>query len=85
MKEVPGCDINLRLRHQFKVATWLRLGLVGFGRDMNFMSQHGLDSLRSRPGWVSYMRFGIATQVLGRDRGVSVGEEEAGRDIDLRL
>ena len=29
-------------------------------------------------------RFGVATKVLGRDRGVSVGKAEAGRDIDLR-
>ena len=27
---------------------------------------------------------GVATKVLGRDRGVSVGRAEAGRDIDLR-
>ena len=28
--------------------------------------------------------FCVRTKVLGRDRGVSVGGEEAGRDIDLR-
>ena len=28
--------------------------------------------------------FDVATKVLGRDRGVSVGGAEAGRDIDLR-
>ena len=28
--------------------------------------------------------FGVATKVSGRDRGVSVGGAEAGRDIDLR-
>ena len=28
--------------------------------------------------------FGVATKVLGRDRGVSVGRAEAGRDINLR-
>ena len=28
--------------------------------------------------------FGVATKVLGCDRGVSVGRVEAGRDIDLR-
>ena len=28
--------------------------------------------------------FGVATKVLGRDRGVPVGGAEAGRDIDLR-
>ena len=28
--------------------------------------------------------FGVATKVLGRDRGISVGRAEAGRDIDLR-
>ena len=28
--------------------------------------------------------FGVATKVLGRDRGVSMGGAEAGRDIDLR-
>ena len=27
---------------------------------------------------------GVATKVLGRDNGVSMGGEEAGRDIDLR-
>ena len=27
---------------------------------------------------------GVATKVLGRDRGISVGGAEAGRDIDLR-
>ena len=36
-----------RSRHQFEVMTWLRLGLVGLGRDMNFMSRHEIDSLRS--------------------------------------
>ena len=28
--------------------------------------------------------FGVATKVLGRDRGVSVGGAKAGRDNDLR-
>ena len=28
--------------------------------------------------------FGVATKVLGRDKGVSMGGVEAGRDIDLR-
>ena len=28
--------------------------------------------------------FGVATKVLGRDRGVSMGRAKAGRDIDLR-
>ena len=28
--------------------------------------------------------FGVATKVFGRDRGVTVGRAEAGRDIDLR-
>ena len=27
-----------KLRPKLEVATWLRLGLVGLGRDMNFMS-----------------------------------------------
>ena len=37
-----------------------------------------------RPGWIDDGRFGIATKVLGRDKGVSVGEAEAVRDIDWR-
>ena len=28
--------------------------------------------------------FGVTTKVLGRDKGVSMGRAEAGRDIDLR-
>ena len=28
--------------------------------------------------------FGVSTKVLGRDRGISVEEAEAGHDIDLR-
>ena len=52
---------------RFEVATWLRLGLVGLGRDMNFMSRHGLDILRSLhqfevAAWLSWGR-----QVLGHD------------------
>ena len=29
--------------------------------------------------------FGVATKVLGRDRGISMGGAKAGRDINLRL
>ena len=47
--QIWGCDRQGRCardliifgpksRPKFKVATWLRLGLVGLGRDMNFMS-----------------------------------------------
>ena len=43
-------------------------------RDTDLMSLHDSAAL----WW-----FGVATKVLGRDRGVSVGRAEAGRDMGL--
>ena len=59
-------------RPRFEVATWN--GLSGVATPILCH-----DMVRAALWW-----FGVATKVLGRDRGVSMGEAKASRDIDLR-